>query len=140
LELEEAMQIELKALNDNNKMRRKKKRTKETGSKVKTENLEDDSLSATFLEFRDKWERKLCKWEKTMEEIEGADMSLSELESYKEVEFNEAVNTAGKDVPKEKGVIDMGDTSAKTTVVPKEVPTSMEEASGKDTIPGYSAS
>jgi hypothetical protein len=44
----------LKAFNDNNAMRRKKKRTKETGSEVRTENLEDDSLSATFLEFKDK--------------------------------------------------------------------------------------
>jgi hypothetical protein len=59
--LEEAMQIELKALNDKNEMRRKKKRTKETGSEVRTENLEDDSLNATFLEIRDKWERKLYK-------------------------------------------------------------------------------
>jgi hypothetical protein len=74
-----------------------------------------------------------------MEEIEGADMFLSELESYKEVELNEAVNTAGKDVTKKKGVLDMGDTSAKTTVVPNEVPASMEEACGKGTVPGHSA-
>jgi hypothetical protein len=75
-----------------------------------------------------------------MEEIEGVDMSLSELESYKQAQLNEAVNTAGKDVPKEKGVLDMGDTSAKTIVVPKEVPASIEEASSKDTVPSHSTS
>ena len=67
---------------------------KDTALEVMMGKSRENSLSITFEKFRDKWELKLCKQEKTLEEIEEAEMILFDLEGIKEMEIIDVVHTA----------------------------------------------
>jgi hypothetical protein len=94
--LEEAVQVQLKALTEKNELRRKRKKMKGTSSNAMAPIGEDESKSATFQEFRDKWEPKFYKWESILEELEQMEMSQSDIVGHRGIDLTEGVNNVGK--------------------------------------------